>query len=231
MQDTIIEPLSGWPNARLISGKDDLPAYGVTFAVLTPWRALVADGCVDALKLLVPLAWLYASYRLGPLHVACALLGLATLVVFVLGDVYGRRLLLPLLGEWHEIVMATDRVSIRHGKGWIRYPRQIEHRFELATHDAALWEQRWNEARRAEAGLDRKVPAPAFYYADSFHVVLKQAGQRRDLLTVFGPWEAQAILARLQYIDRVLDAAIKMGGGVPNRPEDDWDDAPGGMQP
>lgn len=231
MQETVIEPLSGWPYARAVPTDKGLPAYSVTFAVLTPWRARVADGCIDALKLLVTFAWFYAAYRLGPLNAACALLGLAALLVFALGDVYGRRVLLPLLGKCHEVVMTTDRVSIRHGKGWIRYPRQIEHRFELVTHDAALWEQRLNEARRAEAGLDRKVPVVAFYYADSFHVVLKQAGQRRDLLTVFGPWEAQAILARLQYIDRVLDAAIRMGGGVPNRPEDDWDDAPGGMQP
>jgi hypothetical protein len=95
--------------------------------------------------------------------------------------------------------------------------------------DLALWEQRENDVARATASLDRKEPNLSFYFADSFHVVLEQAGQRRDLLEVFGPVPAEAVLSRLQYIDRILDAAIKMGGGVPNRPEDDWDDAPGDM--
>lgn len=231
MQETIIEPLSGWPHARAIPTEDGLPAYAIRFAVLTPRRARMLDGCVDAAPVLVPTLWLLVAYSLGLLSAPPAVLGVTTAVVVAAALLFARWALLPVFLKSHEIVMTTGTVGIRHGKGWSTYPRQVEHRFALKRHDFALWEQRENDAERAAANIDRKEPKLAFYFADSFHVVLEQAGQRRDLLEVFGPVPAEAVLSRLQYIDRILDAAIKMGGGVPNRPEDDWDDAPGDMRP
>jgi len=231
MHETIIEPLSGWPQARAVPTEDGLPAYAITFAVLTPLRARMLDGCVDAAPVLLPALWLLVAYSLGLLASPTAALGVTTFLVIAVPLLFARRALLPVFLRPHEIVMTTDTVSIRRGKGWSTYPRQVEHRFALKRHDFALWEQRENDAERAAASIDRKEPKPAFYFADSFHVVLEQAGQRRDLLEVFGPVQAEAILSRLQYLDRVLDAAINMGGGVPNRPEDDWDDAPGDMRP
>lgn len=231
MQETIIEPLSGWPHARAIPTEDGLPAYAITFQVLTPLRARMLDGCVDAAPVLLPALWLLVAYSLGLLNAPTAVLGVTTAVVVVAALLFARWALLPVFLRPHEIVMTTATVSVRRGKGWISYPRQVEHRFALKRHDFALWEQRENDAERASASIDRTEPKLAFYFADSFHVVLEQAGQRRDLLEVFGPVPAEAVLSRLQYIDRILDAAIKMGGGVPNRPEDDWDDAPGDMRP
>ncbi len=231
MQETVIEPLSGWPHAHAIPTEDGLPAYAITFAVLTPRRARMLDGCVDAAPVLVPTLWLLVAYSLGLLSAPTAVLGVGTFLLVAVALLFARLALLPVFLRSHEIVMTTATVSIRRGKGWSTYPRQIEHRFALKRHDFALWEQRGNDAERAAASIDRKEPKAAFYFADSFHVVLEQAGQRRDLLEVFGPVQAEAILSRLQYLDRVLDAAINMGGGVPNRPEDDWDDAPGDMRP
>lgn len=231
MQETIIEPLSGWPHARAIPTEDGLPAYAITFGVLTPLRARMLDGCVDAAPVLLPALWLFVAYSLGLLNAPTAVLGVTTAVVVAATLLFARLALLPVFLRPHEIVMTTATVSVRRGRRWITYPRQVEHRFALKRHDFALWEQRENDAERASASIDRTEPKLAFYFADSFHVVLEQAGQRRDLLEVFGPVPAEAVLSRLQYIDRILDAAIKMGGGVPNRPEDDWDDAPGDMRP
>jgi hypothetical protein len=59
---------------------------------------------------------------------------------------------------------------------------------------------------------------------------MEVAGHRIDLLTVFGPVDAAAILARLLYLDRELDAAISRGKGVRQRAEDDWDEAPGDVR-
>lgn len=229
MQETVVEPLSGWPHVRAMPTEDGLPAYAITFGVLTPLRARMLDGCVDAALVLLPALWLFVAYSLGLLSAPPAVLGVTTAVVIATALLFARWALLPVFLRPHEIVMTTATVSIRHGKGWTTYPRQVEHRFALKRHDFALREQRENEAERAAASIDRTEPKLSFYFADSFHVVLEQAGQRRDLLEVFGPVPAEAVLSRLQYIDRILDAAIKMGGGVPNRPEDDWDDAPGDM--
>lgn len=231
MQETVVEPLSGWPYARAVPTSDGLPAYAITFAVLTPLRARMLDGCVDAAPVLLPALWLLVAHSLGLLRPPTAALGVGTFLVVATAFLLARWALLPVFLKSHEIVMTTDTVSIRWGKRWISYPRQVEHRFALKRHDAALREQRENDAERAAASIDRKEPKLSFYFADSFHVVLEQAGQRRDLLEVFGPVPAEAVLSRLQYIDRILDAAIRMGGGVPNRPEDDWDDAPGDMRP
>ena len=61
-------------------------------------------------------------------------------------------------------------------------------------------------------------------------MILIYAGQRVDLLSVFGAKEAAAIVTRLQYCDRLLNEAIAMSGGISKRPEDDWAEAPGGMR-
>jgi hypothetical protein len=44
---------------------------------------------------------------------------------------------------------------------------------------------------------------------------------------VYGTQEAAALLARLQYLDRQLDAALKIGKGVPEQPRDEWAESPG----
>lgn len=64
---------------------------------------------------------------------------------------------------------------------------------------------------------------------ESLHLVLVYAGNRVDQATIYGRSEAAAIVARLQYCDRCLDKALAIGGGIPNRPEDEWNDAPGGL--
>jgi len=68
------------------------------------------------------------------------------------------------------------------------------------------------ETRRAQASGE--VIRKTSYYGESFHITLEYVGHRNDLLTVFGPKDALAILARLTACDEVLSARSKTGAGL-----------------
>ena len=226
MSDTIVKPLAAWPQTAAFTTADGLPAYRVRPTVLTPERARVADAFAEVLKVLLFVGCAYGFMRF---HSADAVLMHAAtwMAAFLGGDALARRHVARLFRLTTEIAMTPDRVGVRRGKRWEWFSRRIEHRYIAPRHDHALWEERDNEVERQAASIDRKVAHVSYYYADSFHVALELAGHRYDLLTVYGPREAAAVLARLQYLDRLLDAAIKLGSGVPEQPEDEWAEAPG----
>jgi hypothetical protein len=229
MADKVIDPLSAWPETAAFNTADGLPAFRIRPDVLTPGRARMADRCIDL-----------ATFAM---FVVCACLVIAALdrpdwpmqlvFWFALFAWISRAIRVPivrLFHKRHEIVMTPSTVEIEHRGRPLKFARDVEHRFILQAHDQAVQEQRQHDAERQQASIDRKVHAPRIYFADSRHVVLELAGHRYDILTVFGPLDAAAILARLQYLDRLLDAAIHRGRGVPNRPEDDWPDDAGGLR-
>jgi hypothetical protein len=228
MADKIIGPLSGWPETEILKTDDGLPAYRVTPRVLTPRRALMAEGWGDVagIVLVVGFTGALVVARHHPDWPTLLVIG-TVLCAWAMTE--ARKLITRLFRKRQEVVMTPTRIGVRRGGEWHWHTREIEHRVTLLPHDKALQEQRANDRERASAGIDRKVPRLQYVYADSCHVALELAGHRFDLMEVFGPLEASAIVARLQYLDRVLDAQIHRGRGVPNRPGDDWPDAPGAV--
>jgi hypothetical protein len=226
MADKVIEPLSAWPETEAFKTPDGLPAFKVTPCVLTPFRARVADGCVDLTKVVLGLGCavgFFLTYDEQQWLMQAAI----WLAILVAGNAAAFRLLPRLFRKRFEIVMTTTRVGVKLWGRWRWIDRETEHRYVLHLHDRTLYEQRQLDVARQVASLDRKVHAPRVYFGDSRHLVMEVAGHRIDLLTVFGPVDAAAILARLLYLDRELDAAISRGKGVRQRAEDDWDEAPG----
>lgn len=226
MSDTIIRPLSAWPPTVEFTTPDGLPGYRVSAHVLTPERARAADGCAELLRAALFVGCAYVLWRVfNPAHFALQMT--VALAVFFTCNALVLRYIARLFRDTTIIEMTTEQVGIQRRKGWVRFPRRIEHRFKHQVHDRATWEQRDNEAARQAASIERQVARATYYYADAFHIALELAGHRYDLLTVYGPQEAAAILARLQYLDRQLDAAVKIGKGVPEQPRDEWAEAPG----
>ena len=78
------------------------------------------------------------------------------------------------------------------------------------------------------AQMKGKLRPGARWFANSFHL-LDYLGQRNDVLTVFGPKEAMAIVTRLNACDNVLDALARRGQGTPLTPADEWGDQPGAI--
>jgi hypothetical protein len=95
-------------------------------------------------------------------------------------------------------------------------------------HDWTQAEQEQQEPGGAVAQMKGKLRPGARWFANSFHL-LDYLGQRNDVLTVFGPKEAMAIVTRLNACDNVLDALARRGQGTPLTPADEWGDQPGAI--
>ena len=226
MSNVFRNPLDGYPHTVETTGADGVPSFTIMPRPLTPDRAKAAHGMASLLSfgLFIAVAyylWTVAGIGLPQIAVAAVLL-------------MGVGHVLPRLCESGfrrptEIRMTAEAISVRSARGWVHYSRLLEHRFALYPHDWTSWEQRNHDYVTRQAAADGHVVSPAVYYGESVHLVLVYAGHRVDLTTVYGPSEAAAIVARLQYCDRCLDKALEMGGGVPKRPEDEWNDSPGGM--
>lgn len=225
MSDTIIKPLSAWPPTVEYTTPDGLPGYRVSAHVLTPERARAADGCAELLRAALFVGCAYALWQVfSPAHFVLQLA--VALAVFYAGNALLLRYVPGLFRQTTLIELTTERVGVRRRKACLWFPRR-GHRFKHQLHDRAVWEQRDNDVARQAASIDRQVARGSYYYADSFHIVFDLGGHRYDLLTVYGPQEAAAVLARLQYLDGQLNAAVKIGKGVPEQPRDEWAESPG----
>lgn len=227
MPHTVISPLSRQPLTREFRTPDGHPAYRVTPHVLTPWRARIADACTTFFKVVLAFACVITFFMLDTAGLIQA--GLLVALYFA-GGAGIRWVMRYAFRRRAEIVMTTEKIGVRRWFFWKWFPRQIEHRFSLQVHDAAQQEQRDLEFAVRKAASNGKVLRVTPYYADSFHVVLVLAGHREDLMTVYGAKDAAAVVARLQYLDRCLDAVIAMGAGVPRQPEDEWHEVPGSLR-
>lgn len=226
MTHAFVNPLAGYPATVEVDGADGVPSFHIAPQVLTPLCAKVRDNAASVLSLVLWLAILYDMVTTTPLSTTEAI---TMVVIGIVGPHLLRRVVEWSLLARREIVMTAETIAVRGLFGWQSYSRHLEHRFALFVHDRAQREQRDNDYEVREAAGRGKAVAPAVYYGQSFHVVLVYAGHRVDLLTVFGERDAAAIIARLQYCDRCLDKALTMGRGVPKSPEEDWNDAPGGV--
>lgn len=226
MQKHFKNPLSGRPRTVETKGRDGKPQFRIVARELTPFRARMADGISTALTVVLLIGCILAFFNAAKagLSEAVMLAG-----VFLVGERVLRATLRAALRGRCEIVMTTDTIKVRGWFVWRSYNRLLEHRFALHVHDHAEEENRDLDYAARQASSKGHVIRQTPYYMASFHVVLVYAGQRADLLTVYGQKEAAAIVARLQYCDRLLNEAIAMSGGISKRPEDDWTAAPGGI--
>ena len=224
MNPRIEQPLSGRPRTRRRADANGHPEFFITVRELTPLRAKIADAITSAifgLSILTLGLWVFLTYE-GPVDEMIA--GVVTMAAHAFALSCACRFALR---RKTRIVMRTATISVRRWYGWQHFDRNLEHRFVLLNHDEARAEQLRHDLAVREAAAKGRVIQKKAYYAESFHVVLAYAGHRRDLLAVYGPTEASAVVARLQYCDRVLNEAMRMGGGVGQRPEDEWTAAPG----
>lgn len=219
-------PLAGLPRTVESRDKAGNPVFTIRPWELTPARAKAADDARGCLGLALLLTWVYGLYLgwKGPwehLAVSAAVLFGMHLALC--------QLIRACLHATATIEMSTDAICVRRWYGWKRYDRNVEHRFALLIHDRAEAERQNQDYDIRSAASNGRVMRKTAYYGESFHVVLVYAGHRIDLLTVYGQKPAAAIIARLQFCDRRLNEAVKMGGGINSKPEDEWNEGPGGL--
>ena len=220
-------PLSGRPRTLESQDSEGRPVFTIIAQELTPGRAraatalsALAGGC-----LMVALPFLIARSA----HITVPLVAGAVAA----GIVCHRAISAAITQALHattEIVMTTAEIAVRRGADWKRYAREIAHQFLLIPHDRTREEQRANDFGQQKASREGKAVQPAVFYGESFHVVLAYAGQRIDLLTVYRPPRAAAVVARLQLCDELLNRAAGKSHSTGGGPDSEWSrPAPGGL--
>jgi hypothetical protein len=77
------------------------------------------------------------------------------------------------------------------------------------------------------AQSEGEVILPKEFYGRSLHLTLQHLGHRVDIAEIMGAKKAQAVLARLNAIDAILDRQAHHGSGTALDPTDDWGRDPG----
>lgn len=220
-------PLSGHPPTAKTNDQAGRLLFRVTPCELTPFRAELANDmpAVFGAMLVVACITILICWSDPELwHVVMFMSYIA------LGSMYLCWAFQKFCRITTEIELGVDSIRVKRWTGWHSYDRGVEHRFLLLPHDRAEDERRRNDLAVREAAAKGEAVQPPVYYGESFHVVLVYAGHRIDFLTVFGMREAAAVVARLQYCDRLLNQEAKRGNGGGNaRAGDDWHNAPGGL--
>lgn len=215
-------PLAGLPPTFETACPQGLPIFTLMPHELTPLRLKIAHAAISISTALLTGGLIIALINASnpPLRDMAA----AALIVFA-GSAFFGWAIPEALKVTMVIVMTTDTIKVRRLFRWHAYDRNIEHRFALLVHDKAREEQQQRDLILRQGQITNRP----LYYSESFHIVLVYAGHRVDLMTVHGQKQAAAIIARLQYCDRRLNEAVRMGGGINQRVDDDWINAPGGL--
>jgi hypothetical protein len=226
MLQKIRSPFSGKPATRQVLDRNGAPAFDVQPRVLTPVRAMAANW-LTGLGVVAGLGHSLAVVAATP-NPDSGLLT-AALVVPLAGGFVLYEALRSLLRKRVRMMLTLEQFSVKTLFGWKHYDRLLPHRFALFQHDWMRAEQELAEFHAAQAQMKRKVIRKPRWYASSFHLSFDYLGQRNDVVTVYGPKEATAIVTRLNACDSVLDALARRGQGTPLTPADEWGDQPGAI--
>jgi hypothetical protein len=226
---TTISPLAGWPRTRARNDRHGKLIFEITPRVLTPGRAKLADRVHSCLAALWLIRCIFAFFNFPVLGLREFL---QTAALYAIGHVVLRVVVEATLRTKTEIIMTNEVLSVRHWWNRREYDRALIKGFSLLHHDEAEAERFNQEFEKAKEAQQGNVIQPTPYFMRSFHVVASFAGQRLDLLSVYGQKEAAAIAARLQLCHLLLDedAGIKGRSGVAAKPEREWQGAPGGLR-
>jgi hypothetical protein len=226
MLRNVVSPFAGKPATRQVADRNGAPGFDVQPRVLTPVRAMAASW-LTGLGVVAGLGYGLVGVASAP-NADSGMLT-AAITVPVVGGFMLYGALRSLLRKHVRMVLTLEQFSVKTLFGWKHYDRLLPHRFALLQHDWAQLEQEHQEFHAAQAQMRGKLIKKRYWYARSFHVSFDYVGQRNDVLTVYGPKEAMAIVTRLNACDNVLDALARRGQGTPLTPQDEWGDQPGAI--
>lgn len=220
-------PLAGHPRTVERPDANGYLQFRIIPCELTPQRAQTASALTGLFDCALIAGCGYAVLRARQLN--AMQIGGAAAVCLAAHSVF-KWVVCDGLRKTTVIDMTTDSIRVRGWFGWKAYSRDLPHQFLLLPHDLAREEANQNDFEVRKASTQGRVIRKSTFYGDSYHVVLAQAGQRIDLLTVYGLKAATTIVTRLQYCDMLLDAQIGKGNTFGATPEHDWRaHTPGGL--
>lgn len=227
MRQRVESPFKGKPKTRQKIDRKGNLKLTVTIRELTPWRARLRDNASVAGALGVFVANLYAI-SLQPaatgIHWIIALT-IPFAAYFLLKLIIGG-----LLKKCKRVRFTEDHVMIKRLIGWRRFDRSIS-KFALIKHDRADREAEDHAYEMRKAQMRGKVIRKVRYEGVSQHLCLAYAGQRRDIMAIYGLKLGDRALTRLQACDAVMDAVSNGGGGTPLSVDYEWGETPGDIDP
>ncbi|UTH37257.1 hypothetical protein NLY39_03590 [Pseudomonas sp. KHPS1] len=225
MKPDMQNPMAGNPPTEQATDQTGRLIFRVTPRELTPDSAECADvlGSLLWLALVVACFFVTSSWNDPEFPRGTAVIGTVALGYLTV--------------RWREVChtkteieLCMDVIRVKRLFVWQSFDRSLDHCFLLLQHDDTEKERRQHDLAVRKASAEGRVVQKTVYYGDSYHVVLLYAGHRVDLLTVYGKQQAEAVVARLQYCDRLLDQEARRGnGGESHRARGDWHSAPGGL--
>jgi hypothetical protein len=132
----------------------------------------------------------------------------------------------------HEVatVRFTEKtIELEMGAKSRSFERDHSHRFVLLEHDRTRSENDELDYLRQRASKDGQPRRITRYFSNAYIVAFEYLGQRFDIAEVMGRKEAMAILARLNLCDEMMKSVVSTRPGVVLKPEDEWDELPGGL--
>lgn len=210
------DPLSGWPPTKPLEGEE---GYRVKARHFTPkgaeWTDVLTILAIAIVIFAVIWTAMFGMYDTGMAYFGAALVALAFGIVMWTGR---YRIFRPFLGKTARIEVRPEVIRLGRLFSYKNYDRRLPHAFDYTIHDRAEWEAEKDADAQQKAAAQKKTGGRARYYRRSYHIVLRYAGQRIDVASVFGKSSAEALLTRLQLLDAMMDAATGEATG-PVRPE------------
>ncbi|PUB88025.1 MAG: hypothetical protein DBP00_07280 [gamma proteobacterium symbiont of Ctena orbiculata] len=227
MKGNINPSFEDFPKTRQIIDREGRIGFVITPRILTPVRAMVADG--TAVALTVGLAannlFFHESHYLTQDWQHIALLA-APVAAYPL-----LKLTLPWLFKTRtQIILTPSQISFKRGGRTRAYDRTKPHSYSVIEHDKTRREQERHELAVRRAQAEGEIIAKKKYFGDSFHICFNPIGQRKDILTVTGKKAALAILMRLKACDEIIEAYAGLGEGLALTPEPEWKPQPGDLR-
>lgn len=215
-------PLAGRPKTTRLWGK---PGFRVVARYLTPTQAKFIDVAVQVI-LWVAGFWIVGTVAeertlLAGLTIAFLFWAIPWCLLWQFGFFYwfGREF----FGTRRVLEFTPEAIRVSGLFGFKNYDRRWQHEFDCTTHEKAQEEEEEEVFERQMAALkgkkQKKIVRPKKYYRNSYQIVLRYAGQRVDIASVFGRKDAETILTRLQVLDAELDSLLAQTSrpGVPGR--------------
>lgn len=212
-------PLKGWPKTTKL---EDGSGYRIRARYLSPERIRLIELVCMFLILSFVSGCVYWAVDADPKvrneqeGSAMGLVMILSAFTFATHRLWGRLF----FGNVTTIEFRPNQIRIKNGlRGFRNYDRNFPHEFDYTIHDKAEDEYEREDKARREG--KRKGSMFQKLFRRSFHVVLRYAGQRVDVASIYGKKHAEALLVRLQLVDELMDAMTKRAAGAPQFAEPD----------
>ncbi len=221
-----ISAFGGFPSTRKSSNEHGDPIIAITARCPTPSRTKVADllSLITTISVTAG-ALVYLQHQLGAIGAEEAILVAAPLLTYPLFKFSLRFLLKKKI----RIALDLTTFAFKTWRGWQRFDRTLPHGYALLSHDKTKAETRRNEFRTRLAQAEGEIIQPPEYFGEAVHLCFIHAGQRIDIAAIYGKKTGQALLARLQLCDGVLDAHAGMNSGTHLAPQQSSTPQPGDL--